>query len=122
MRVVGVQQHHRTCEHVHDVRGGVAHDHGSREAVRQLALRIDGGNIVVKLLLRRQLAHQQQVGHLFIIEAPIFRIHAKKVVQVVTTKAQLAGIGHFFAIGHNVAMYVGNASQACQNARTVVVT
>ena len=78
--VVGIQKQDGSSQHVHDVGRGVAHDHGRGETIGQLALSIDGGDIVGKLLLRGKLAHQQQIGHLFIVESAILRINAQKVV------------------------------------------
>ena len=78
--VISVQKQDGSSQHVHDVGRGVAHDHGRGETIGQLALSIDGGDIVGKLLLRGKLAHQQQIGHLFIVESAILRINAQKVV------------------------------------------
>ena len=117
--VVGVQKQDGSSQHVHDVGRGVAHDHGRSETIRQLALGIDGGDIVGKLLLRGKLAHQQQIGYFFVVEPAIFRVDAQKVVQVVPAQAQLAFIGAFLAIGHDVAMHVGDARQTRQNTGSV---
>ena len=117
--VISVQKQDGSSQHVHDVGRRVAHDHGRGEAIRQFALRVDSGDVIGKLLLRGKLAHQQQVRDLFVVESTIFRVNAQKVVQVIPAKTQLAFVGAFLAIGHDVAMHVGDTRQTRQNAGSV---
>ena len=83
-----VQAQDGTSHHVHEIGRGIHHKRAGRESVGQLALGIDHFHEPVETLLRRQLSHEQQIGHLFESEAARRIQIAQKVVQVVSAQAQ----------------------------------
>ncbi len=121
VRVMAVEEEHRSSQHVHDVGRRVAHDHGGGEAVRQLALGVNDLDEGIKLGLRGKLAHKQQIGDFFKGKATIARLVAEEVVEVVAAQAKRALVSQLFAVGDNVAVHVGNIGHAGDHARAVGV-
>ena len=116
-----VQAQDGTSHHVHEIGRGIHHKRAGRESVGQLALGIDHFHEPVETLLRRQLSHEQQIGHLFESEAARRIQIAQKVVQVVAAQAQGALGRHLLAVGHHIAVNVGDVGHAREHARAVGV-
>ncbi len=116
-----VQAQDGTSHHVHEVGRGVHHKRAGRKPVGQLALRIDHFHETVEALLGRQLAHEQQIGHLFESEAARRIQIAQKVVKVVAAQAQRALGRHLLAVGHHVTVNIRDIGHTREHARAVGV-
>ena len=116
-----VQQQNRALEHVHDVRRRLVHDHGRREAVRQLAVVVKRADEVAQLVFGGQLPHEQQVGNLLECEPAVQRSLPQEVFDVVAAEREHAFVRTLVAFGKNVAVHVRNVGDAGDDAGTVRV-
>ena len=121
MLVVRVEKKDGASQHVHDVRRNVAHDHGRREPVGELALRVDHLDEAIELPLRGQLAHEEQVAYLLVAVAAVVRRVAEQIVQIVAAEAQKPVVGALLAVGDDVAVHVGDVRHPREHAGAVGV-
>ena len=110
--VIGVEQQHRARQRVHDVVGRRAHDGRGGEAVGQLTLRVEHRDEAVQLVFGRQIAHQQQIGDLLVVETAAGVVDAQQVADLVTAQTQRAFVRQLLVVGDDVAVDVGDAGDA----------
>ena len=102
----GVEHEHAACHHVHDVFGRIVHDEVVDEAIRQIAITIDGGIEALELGTLGKIARNQKVGELFVARTPLGGSRIDEVFDIVATQGQAAIVGHAHALVREIAMHV----------------
>ncbi len=115
----GIQQQHRTREHIHDVDRDVACNQMLGEAVRQLALLVDGLFKKEQLFTRGQLAAHEKVGDLLETEAAFAKYVLHQVFDIVAAESQMTFNRGFAVIGNDVAVNIRNVRDAGDHARSI---
>ncbi len=120
--VVGVQRQHAAGQLVHDVPAGVLHDHVFRKAVGQLSCAVHDLVEAVQLTVGGQIAHEQQVGDLFIAKGPGLAVGLDDLRKLNAAVIQLAGDGDPHAVFDHVAQNGADAGHADGHAGAVGVS
>ena len=119
--VVGVQAQHAAGQLVHHIAAGVPHDHALGKALRQLPGLTHDAVEPPQLLLRGQIAHQQQVCHLLKAEGAGPAVSLHDVVELDTPVVQPSGDRHPLAVLQQIALHAAHLGDAHQHAGAVAV-
>ena len=121
IRVVGVEREHAALQLVHDVAARMPHNHALGKAIGQLSCAVHDPVEVLQLGTRRQIAHEQEICHLFKAEGACASVRFHNVRKLNAAVIELAWDRDALAVLHEIALNAADLRDADKNARAVVV-
>ena len=119
--IIRIKSKYRTCHFVHNVTAGLLNDHILHKIGGQSGELVHYVTEHLITLPVRQIAKEQQIGHLGETEAILLNIGIDQILQGVATVLEIALHGFLFAVHHAVALDVAHLGAAHHDAGAVVV-
>ena len=120
--IIGVEGQHAPGQLVHDIPAGIFHNHVLGEAVGQLPRPVHDLIETVQFPPGGQIAHEQQIGHLFKAKGPRLPVGLHDLIELNAPVIQLAGYRNADTVLNHVPQHRTHPGDADGHAGSVAVS